>query len=577
MSHIYISYRAVDSHQKAINRIVEHFTQLYGEDNVTRAPHRDALDTTHRQQWVQSHAIVLVIFGRYGLNMVDERGNRLLDDPYDPQHIEVSAALKHRLKIHTLVFDDMVDNLADHLPDVLKGLATKPKTTHLTNATLDDTLNKLTEQFDMLTVQPSTAQFDLSKMVAQPSRKEATATEQIPSTSQVQTAYPQIQIHASRNPLMRFLRRVRLQISGDAGHATQAENNANPNTNRPRVESYRQMWPTSFLVIVAVIGLSIFVAAMMQTDIPTSQNADFTLRQVATMGRGGDDVTFSADGSEVAHITGYGDVYHFNWETMDFPDRVNVRMSSPEQLAYGIENSLVMRNDSRIFVVNTHDYGGYIEHQYVAQGGVTILDMAVSQTSTDIVFVLDSGWLIHWDYGIGQISETELMRQPNNGALIRVSSQHNIIALLFDRAIHVYDMDTLNLIQTDNRDRYTFADFDRDEARLIAWTTSNKARVWQVDDWSSRTKELSHYDPSIDGRYANVDNFVYDSQYDRLVQHVNNRVIEWDYNRQPQYLGEYRLTNTGDIIQSIAISPDGRYLATGTLGDTIIWQLNIDE
>ena len=208
-------------------------------------------------------------------------------------------------------------------------------------------------------------------------------------------------------PVMRFLRRVRRQVSGNAGHVNQAQHNAHPNTNRPSAESYRQMWPTSFLVIAAVIGLSIFVAAMLQTDIPASQTADFTLREVATMGRGGADVAFSTDGSEVAHITGYGDVYRFNWETMDFPDRVNVRMSSPEQLAYGMDNLLVMRNDARIFVVNTRDYGGYLAHQYVVDGGATILEMAVSQTSPIIVFVLDTGdVVIHWNYGTGDISQT---------------------------------------------------------------------------------------------------------------------------------------------------------------------------
>ena len=200
MSHIYISYRAVDSHQKAINRLVDHFIQIYGEENVTRSPHRDVLDTTNRQKWVQSHAIVLVIFGRYGLNMVDERGNRLLDDPYDPQHVEISSALKHRLKIHTLVFDDMVDDLGEHLPDVLKGLANKPISTHMTNATLDTTLEQLAEQFESVDVEPSPTQFDLSKMVAQPSRKETASAEYVSPAPQPQTAYPQIQIHASRNP-----------------------------------------------------------------------------------------------------------------------------------------------------------------------------------------------------------------------------------------------------------------------------------------------------------------------------------------------------------------------------------------
>ncbi len=571
MSHIYISYRAIDSHQKAIQQIYTYLADHYGADYVTLSPQDHALDTTIRQAQVQSHQILLVVFGRYGLNMVDERGNRLIVDPYDAQHIEISAALKNRLQIQTLVFDDMVEDLSKHIPEVLKDLAKKPVTLNMTYDTVPDTLETLVDDFgEVKPDTPPITQVDLSQMVVQPSTKPVhPLTPYHQSTSA--THEPEIYIHQSRNPLMRFLRRFRRQVTGDA----QSQYNNHLANGHSQVDNYRQMWPTSFLMIAVAIALAIAFGAVANTHIPDNNDADFNLREVAAMGRGAVDVAFSADGSQVAHITPFGGVYYLNWEIMTFPDRISVRMSSPEQLAYSIDNTLVMRNDSRIFVVNTRDFGGYLEHQYVIDRDATILDMAVSPTSPVIVFILDTGELIRWNYNANQIDSVTVVNEPVASAQLSVSEDLNLIAVYayasyLTRTITMLSMDSLEQQYRDNAS-LEFITLD-DEARMITlpWRAGTYT-VWNTNNWSQRVGNVKNLYTT-----STTTNFEYNSEINLLMQIAEQDVYSWLINDESEYLGSYSL-DINDRVETFAISPDGRYLVTGTLTNTIIWELDLAD
>jgi len=563
MSHIYISHRAIDSHQKAITRLYDQLTETYGASNVTLSSQIPPLDNTERQAFVRSHQVLIVVFGRYGLNMVDERGNLLLNDPYDPQHIEISAGLRHQLQVHTLVFDDMVDDLSEHLPDVLGKLAQKPVATHVTNATVDETIETLIESIGEIKPKAPASKPDISKMVMQPSRRVKP-----PAAAPQPVEHPQIQIHASRHPLVRFLRRLTHHST------TQVEHNTRPNTNRPRDESYRQMWPTSFLIIGAVIALSVFVAAMFQSGTPTTySNAEFSLRQVATMGRDGEDVAFSADGTEVAHVTSYGRVWRMNWETMDFPDRVSIAMRSTEQIEYGMDNILVMRNDSRIFVVNTSEYDGYMTHQYVTENNAKILDMAVSQSEPIIVFMLDTGEVIRWDYSTGDIAQTTVsIPSDDNDAQIVLSHEHQLIATLTDDGLTALALDTLDQIyHTGYASSYAHIAIDNDDSRLLGLDadTYSESKIWSIDNWVTEDVAFNRStfnSSSVQFAYGEADNL--------LIKWYEDEVEMWDNGR---YLGHMDIVNGREYIQSIAISPDGRYLVAGTFNDTIIWELTFAD
>ena len=78
-------------------------------------------------------------------------------------------------------------------------------------------------------------------------------------------------------------------------------------------------------------------------------------------------------------------------------------------------------------------------------------------------------------------------------------------------------------------------------------------------------------------RYASAVNLAYDSISNALIQFHDDEIHIWELqSTASRYLGEYDIPER-DPIKTIAISPDGRYLATGTVSDTIIWELDIDE
>ena len=589
MARIYISYRSIDSHQKAIQQIYTRLAEKY--ETVTLSPQDQSLDTTVRQAQVQSHNVLLVIFGRYGLNMVDERGNRLIDDPYDAQHIEISAGLKHRMQIHTLVFDDMVEDLSEHIPEVLHGLTKQVVTLNMTNATVTETLDTLVDAIGDMRPRIPTSKPDLSKMVIQPSTKQASPPVMHlpqPVPSQQPSPAPEIYIHQSRNPVIRFFQRLGGQMVGQTTHPTQSEENNRPDTGRPRVESYRQMWPTSFLVIALVVGLAMFIASVIQTQAPDTSDEDFSLHQIATMERGAIDVAFSSDGTEVTHITPYHEVYYINWQTMDTPERLSVRMSSPVQVEYGMDDMLVMRNDSRIFVVNPREYNGYLAHQYVVETDATILDMAVSRTSSVIVFVLDTGEVVKWDYDEGNINKSNVVNNTTKLANIILSEDAQVIATLI--ANHLYILDGKTLTYIDEFGRFTFIAIDNNDSILLGLQPvrhNNRIgtqryergnQIFSLDDWTSKQLVMSnqHF---LD--YTSFDNYTYFAGSSLLIQQHENEIRIWQIKETGRYLGAYEVfedfNDMNGIIQSIAISPDGQYLATATTTDTIIWELDVAD
>lgn len=579
MSRIYISYRSIDSHQKAIQQIYAHLAQTYGVDYVTLSSQDQSLDTTLRQAQVQSHNVLLVIFGRYGLNMVDERGNRLIADPYDAQHIEISAGLKHRLQVHTLVFDDMVENLSDHIPEVLNGLTSEAVILGVTNATVSETVENLVKTIGTAKPRVSASKPDISKMVIQPSSKQATTTHVNPQLHPAQpTPEPEIYIHQSRNPVIRFFQRIGQHIIGSHHpQTTQIEENNRPDAGRPRVESYRQMWPTSFLIIATVIAFGIFVAFMVQVQAPSIGHADFDLREVATMGQGAVDVAFSADGSQVAQITSYGEVNYFALGTTDTPDSLSVRMSSPREIDYGMDDLLVMRNDSRIFVINTHEYGGYLAHQYVADRDAKILDMAVSRTSPVIAFVLDTGEVVRWDYGTSDILEKSFEFEFLSPPQIILSDDHHLIAVHYDKSIWVGTMDTMRDISQKSAISLFLA-FDNDDMSLINFKHEKSVSFYDIFDWSRQWFKMQGPDFTVSTIYRD---FIYHEDTNHLIQRYDNEIRIWEIGRSGRYLGAYEAfedyNDMNAIIQSIALSADGQYLAATTITDTVIWELDIAD
>ncbi len=125
MPRIYISHRPEDSSRNEVAIIRDRLIAEFGEENILQSTGSNMEITTNLQRLVQSCDVLLVVIGRYWTNMVDEQGNYLLEDPYDPIHVEVDAGLKTMMVIKTLVVDGSRVPSIDSLPDALKNLMLK--------------------------------------------------------------------------------------------------------------------------------------------------------------------------------------------------------------------------------------------------------------------------------------------------------------------------------------------------------------------------------------------------------------------------------------------------------------------
>jgi len=147
MPRIYISYRPEDSSRNEVDLIRQRVAHEFGAENILESTGSNVEITTHLQQLVRSCDVMLVVIGRYWADMVDEDGNSLLHDPYDPIHVELDAGLKTLMVIKVIVVDAAPMPSAKNLPETLRPLLSKDlfdvQDDYKLNAVLDELLTEI--------------------------------------------------------------------------------------------------------------------------------------------------------------------------------------------------------------------------------------------------------------------------------------------------------------------------------------------------------------------------------------------------------------------------------------------------
>ena len=122
---IFISYRRDDSAGYA-GRLFDYLTARFGEENVFMdisaiEPGEDFRKVIKGA--VGTCDVVLVMIGKQWLNIIDERGQRRLDDPHDWLRMEIANALANpQVRVIPVLVRDAPMPDADELPDDLKEL-----------------------------------------------------------------------------------------------------------------------------------------------------------------------------------------------------------------------------------------------------------------------------------------------------------------------------------------------------------------------------------------------------------------------------------------------------------------------
>jgi TIR domain len=122
---IFISYRGDDS-DTAAALIDRELTARFGSDLVFLDSRSipvgvDFIDELLAQ--LRACSVLLVVIGPRWLNLVNEVGERRIDNPADWVRREIAEALAHRLRVIPVLLDGMTLPVAEELPQDIAGLS----------------------------------------------------------------------------------------------------------------------------------------------------------------------------------------------------------------------------------------------------------------------------------------------------------------------------------------------------------------------------------------------------------------------------------------------------------------------
>jgi len=122
---IFINYRKDDSNWNALalyNELQKYFDQdqLFKDFNAIQ-PGDDFVLSIQRA--LTKCDVLLVVIGRYWLNVKNNSGMRRLDDPDDFVRIEIATALERGIPVIPVLFDNVPIPTSQELPENLKALS----------------------------------------------------------------------------------------------------------------------------------------------------------------------------------------------------------------------------------------------------------------------------------------------------------------------------------------------------------------------------------------------------------------------------------------------------------------------
>jgi len=156
VSRVFISYRRDDSTDIS-GRIYDRLRPKYGRDNVFKDVESIPLGVDFRRVLAEEVAkcdVMLVIIGRQWVTIVDESGQRRLDNPADFVRIEVEAALPRGVPVIPVLIQDARMPKVEDLPATLGDLAYRNGIIIHGDPYFHQDMNLLIRHLDALVIDP---------------------------------------------------------------------------------------------------------------------------------------------------------------------------------------------------------------------------------------------------------------------------------------------------------------------------------------------------------------------------------------------------------------------------------------
>jgi TIR domain len=146
---VFISYRREESAPQA-GRLYDNLSARFGEDRVFMDIDSIGLGldfTEVIQDAVSSCQVLLAMIGSEWLSIVDERGNRRIDDPKDYVRLEIQAALDRGIRVVPVLINGAPLPSPDLLPPDLRSMARR-QALALDDVTFRSNVGRLIDQLE---------------------------------------------------------------------------------------------------------------------------------------------------------------------------------------------------------------------------------------------------------------------------------------------------------------------------------------------------------------------------------------------------------------------------------------------
>lgn len=123
MPQIYVIYRPEDGRKRNLE-IIESLKKLYGASNLKHPNFDGYVDVYQIERDVQKCQYLIVIIGKHWADMIDESGQNLLNNVYDPVHMAIATAVNSRKRMIPILVDGAEMPRRNRLPQEIRAITT---------------------------------------------------------------------------------------------------------------------------------------------------------------------------------------------------------------------------------------------------------------------------------------------------------------------------------------------------------------------------------------------------------------------------------------------------------------------
>lgn len=542
MPRIYISHRPEDSSRNEVAIIHKQLVRSYGTDNVLQSTGSNSEITTNLERLVESCDVMLIVIGRYWLNMVDEDGIRLLDDGFDPIRVEIEAGLQAQIPMRVILVDGVKSPNKNQLPQSIQHMLQQNTISIINKKNLDVPLRQLIEDIDKERIQYHSIPTHNVTSKSSPSLVDRIKS-RIPINQLRQDARLGIQVLAALVGMFLFV-----SIINNLRFTKTPSGNSTEIVTEPTDDS-----------------VVINTTAYLNSPTIRPRNID-QLTPLYEINRSTNRLQFSTDGQTLTYAFGDDTLWHVNIDEGGIEEHKDITEYDSMLWDYGDNNDLVRTDGFNVFIDhrNNPDVTHYIDTKII------VID-AINKYTTTVLLETGEIFPLSNQYGFGSRPTSEFSPHDTN-PYFQQTIDRQFFGVLQEGTVDIFYRNYfIDVIKAERPIR--FFTFDSTSERIYTLSDDMTLTVWgykydAVEQVETIDLSIPHH-TIIPGRTTVFSNslgllFIAESTQGKGLIHV------WDLQPDIQFVETLEIGDLREHLKAITVSPDGRYLATAS-DEKIVW------